>query len=170
MNWIVMLCVILVSALAQMLLPALAGQMKFPFLMGAVLYYALHRSAPMTGAAALLAGGMQDLLGATPLGLSVLLLLGMGLVAERFRKVVITESWLSLMIFGAGFGAAVSVGTGVFLQIAGLASVRPSGLLVRAGGGLALGGLCTCAVARLAGALDAMAGNVSRKVEVHGVQ
>jgi rod shape-determining protein MreD len=99
---IVMLVLMVVGSGLQVLFPALPflGQAKPPFLLALTLYYALNRSPGTLLAAGLLAGLFHDLHTAVPLGYSSIVFVMVGLLAGRFRNMVLPESRLTAGFFG----------------------------------------------------------------------
>ncbi len=172
MTWIAMACLMFSSALAQLLLPTVSvlGQAKWPFLLAVVLYYALRREYRVMLAAALVAGLLQDGLGHTPLGFSVLMFLAVGLTVSGFKSIVLTDTLVTAVIFGISLSFVATLVGGWTLRATGLAGGGFAGLLVKALGGAFLGGLCVSIVFPVADAIDRMAGNVKRKDDIHGYE
>jgi len=99
---IVMVVLVVIGAGLQVLFPALPflGQAKPPFLLAIVLYYALNRTQGTTLLAGLLAGVCHDLLTAVPLGYSSIIFVVVGVLAGRFRNLVLPESRVTAGFFG----------------------------------------------------------------------
>ncbi len=99
---IVMIALVIVGAGIQVLFTALPflGQAKPPFLLAIVLYYALNRTAGTTLLAGLTAGIFHDLLTAVPLGYSSIVFVVVGVLAGRFRNLVLPESRVTAGFFG----------------------------------------------------------------------
>ncbi len=98
----VMVVLVIVGAALQVLFPALPflGQSKPPFLLAVVLYYALNRTPATTLVAGLVAGVLHDLLTAVPLGYSSIVFVVVGVLAGRFRNLVLPESRVTAGFFG----------------------------------------------------------------------
>lgn len=172
MTWIVMTCLMIAAAMGQMFVPAFTvlGQVKTPFLMSVVLYYALQREYRVMIVSACVAGILQDTLGQIPLGYSVFCFFLMGVIVSRFQGVVMTETVLTTLFFGGLCAIAVTIGIGGLLAGVGLVRYPLGRALLKALGAGVLGGLCTPIVMGVARVLDGMAGNVKEKEEVHGFQ
>jgi rod shape-determining protein MreD len=158
-----MVLVLLGASLAQVLLPGWSwlGQAKFPFLLSAVLYYALNHRPGVTVAAAFLAGLLQDAFSPIPLGYSTFCFCAVGLTGAAFRGLVITEALPTHLLFGGAASAAVTLA--LWGLLAGSEAVAPPahwGLLKTLGAGV-LGMVTTPAVFAAAGRLDAIVGNVA---------
>lgn len=170
MTWVAMACLMFSSALAQLLLPPVSflGHPKWPFLLALMLYYALRRESRVMLAAALVAGLLQDGLGHTPLGFSVLLFLAVGLTVAVFKNVVLTDTLLTAVYFGVSLTFVATLVAGWTLRATGLVEGAFAGLLVKALGNAFLGGLCVSIVFPVAGMIDHMAGNSRQEGARHG--
>lgn len=172
MTYIVMAIVLVGGALLQVTLPAHAclGHVKVPFLLAAVLYYALSRDMPTMLVAAFAAGLLQDALTPVmPLGNSVLTFCIVGSGVGLFRKMVLTESLMTSATFGAAGAAATIVILYILLLKQG-AVVCPAGKValktVSAG---VLGMLCAPFVFAFARKLDGLVGNVELRESIDGL-
>ncbi|MBL7077488.1 MAG: rod shape-determining protein MreD [Kiritimatiellae bacterium] len=99
---IVMVVLMIIGAGLQVLFPALPflGQAKPPFLLAIVLYYALNRTPGTVLLAGLVAGLLHDLLTEVPLGYSSIVFVLVGVVAGRFRNLVLPDSRVTAGFFG----------------------------------------------------------------------
>jgi rod shape-determining protein MreD len=171
MTWVVMILSLLLAAVAQTLVPGYAclGQVKFPFLICVVLYYALHREFHVVAVAGFLAGLMQDLLCDTPTGYSAVCLWVSALILSRFRSVVVTESLVTLVAFGALAGILTTGGLYLLLVGNGHVEIPTGRALVKILGagllGMATGPLVVGIVLRL----DRWVGNADAKEEYDGI-
>lgn len=173
MTYIVMAIVLVVSALLQVTLPSYAclGQAKVPFLLVAVLYYALTREAPTMLVAAFAAGLLQDVLTPMmPLGFSVFSFCIVGGVVGLFRKMVLSESILTSMTFGAAGGAAATAILYVMLTRAGLIMCPPGRAALKAVATGTLGGVWAPLVFFLTQRLDGVVGNVELRETIDGLE
>ena len=120
-TWMAMFFVLTVSALVQLLLPAwsMLGQAKCPFLLAAVLYYALSREVPFMLAAALAGGLLQDALGSAPLGYTPVLFLIVGGLSVAFRASVLPDALTTRLTFGGVAALAMTLLTGLLFAHAG---------------------------------------------------
>lgn len=94
------------GTLAQILIPpcALLAQAKAPLLLGIVIYYAMAQRHGLMLCAAIGAGLLQDALTLTPLGYSVLLFCGFGVLINRFRNVMFPPSVPTAAALGLALG------------------------------------------------------------------
>lgn len=122
MTWLSMLFVLGAAALLQALTPCWSwlGQAAFPFLLSAVVYYALARTRAPLLLAALAAGLLQDALSAIPLGYSSFCFCVAGALIGSFREEVFAGQWLTHMLFGALAGALATALLYVLLTAAGV--------------------------------------------------
>ncbi|NQT94545.1 MAG: rod shape-determining protein MreD [Lentisphaerae bacterium] len=161
MTWIVMTITFAVATIVESMVPPVSalGQAKLPILMSVVLYYALHRSTTVMSIAALVAGLLCDALSPVPLGSSLLLFVVAGWVASRFRGLVMVDSAITGLFFGAVGGLGVTLVQGLLFLRGGPMAVSPGLVLVKTAGTALLGGCCTPLVFFAIGKLDRMAGN-----------
>ena len=112
----------------QVVVPAFRhlGQPAFPFLLGVVLFAAVHKKPRYFVATALLAGVVEDALSLAPLGCSACAFLAAGGLALLLREDFFADKTFVVMVFGA-LGAATS--TGVMAL-----ALRMKGLIVLSGG------------------------------------
>jgi len=175
MTWVVMVFVLLSASVAQALLPGWPwlGQAKFPFLLAAVLYYALNYGPGVTVTAAFLAGLLQDALSPIPLGYSTFCFSIAGLMVGGVRKLVIAEALPTHLLFGAVGAAAVSLGLWGLLTAADVATCTVRWGLLKAAGSALLGMVAAPVVFAVAGRFDRIVGNVgpgAAEEEVHGIR
>lgn len=172
MTWVIMIFVLIVAAVVQTLLPGhvLLGQAKFPLLLAVVLYYALNRETSTMAAAAFLAGLLQDALSPIPLGYSAFCFCVVGWGAGRFRDLVITESLITQVFFGAVAGVIVTVILYLLLLQGGLVACSASWVVLKAVGTGVLSMLCTPVMFRVTNELDRLVGNVRIGAEVEKEQ
>lgn len=169
MTWVVMALMLGLASIAQVMLPASdwLGQSKWPFLLGLVVYYALHRRLDVVLVGCFAAGFMQDVLSPIPLGTSSCCFLLAGWIVSRFQTLVMSDA----VVTQAFFGAAVAGGVGLVLQGV-LHGAIGTGML-SAGHrvlGYSLAGAVTAPVmCRLAGGLDRLVGNILPSKEVEGI-
>jgi rod shape-determining protein MreD len=162
MRWLVMIFVVIAGAIIQMFVPpiVLLGQAKVPFLVALVIYYALSHDTDYMLVAAFLAGLLQDVMSPIPLGYSSFCFCVIGLVAGRFRNIVMTESLLPAVLFGASAAMVAVLASYLLLVKDQLVSCTFWWLLLKLTGAGILGGVCAPAVFWLVGRLDLMVGNV----------
>lgn len=172
MTYVVMLCLVILTATIQLLFPAWAGLgcSKPPLLLGLTLYYALNREWRPMLIAGLIAGLAQDLLGMMPPGCSSLLFCALGLVAARFRRLVLTESVVTAVVFGALAAVLFHLGAYVML-VRGHQVWWPLGrLLYRALAAGVLAGVTTPLVFLLAHSFDRVVGNIEVREVIDGIE
>jgi rod shape-determining protein MreD len=162
MTGVVAFFVLLAAVLAQVGGPGVAmlGGARAPFLLGAVLYYALRRESHTMLAVALAAGLLQDTLSFIPLGYSVVAFGLAGWIVSRFRDLVIGDTVLAPLCFGAAAAPVVTLFLYLLLIRSGHAGVPVPRLVVRLLGTGLLALAATPACFWLAGRLDALAGNI----------
>jgi rod shape-determining protein MreD len=167
MRWLVMIFVVIGGAIIQMFIPpvVLFGQAKVPFLVALVVYYALCHDTDYMLVAAFLAGLLQDVMSPIPLGYSSFCFCVIGLVAGRFRNVVMTESLLPAVLFGASAAMVAVLASYLLLVKDQLVSCTFWWLLLKLIGAGILGAVCAPVVFALIGRLDRMVGNVMTKEE-----
>ena len=170
MTWAMMVFIVLAAALAQTWLPGMGwlGGAKCPFLMSAVLYYALGRRVSVMLVAAVAGGVMQDALSPIPFGYSAFCFVAIGLLAGAFRRLVLGESLTTQVIFGAAAAAALAMGLQLFLSGAGLLRWSFGQTVWKMAGTTLLGGVVTPLMFRAAAALDRLVGNVTEDEELRG--
>jgi rod shape-determining protein MreD len=115
--------------------------------------------------AAFFAGFLQDVLSPIPLGYSSFCFCIVGLIAGRFRNVVMIESALPPLVFGGAAGAATTVAFYLLLAKEQLIACPLWYLLLKIIGTGVLGALCTPLIFLVAGKFDRMMGNVTMKEE-----
>ena len=167
MTVLVMFFVIIASAVVQIATPgfaALAGA-NMPLLLGVVLYYALTRRRGAVLLAAMLAGFVQDSLSPVPFGYSALCFLVAGLLANRFRDEVFSESFFTSAVFGAAAAAGVTLVMGLLLLREGLIADSPGHILLKSAGSALLGAVFAPVVFWIARGLDRMVGNMPARQE-----
>ena len=167
MTAMIMLFLLFSSAVAQSLVPPveLLVQAKTPFLLGAVIYYALARSGRVMLIFALAAGIMHDALSAIPMGYSALWFVLIGAGINRSRDVIIGESPLTAALLGGIFGIAFVFATYASLKLAGEA-VGPLAwwqLTLKAAGTGGLGMIVAPALFVVAGRVEQWLGTARRK-------
>ena len=164
-TWVVMIMVLMAGGLLQSQLPgyAVLGQVKFPFLLAIVLYYALNWDVAVMLVAAVLAGLLQDLLSPIPLGYSAFCFCVVGWIANRWRKLVMTESVITPMFFGGLAAMAVTLSLYVFLVRGDFIGSAVGLLILRMIGAGLLGVISTPLIFLAAGRLDRLVGNVEDK-------
>ena len=171
MNFIVMLLLVGVAAVLQDGLPGftILAQAKFPFLPAVVLYYALCRGIGSMLLAAFIAGVVQDAVSPVPLGFSVCCFMLVGWIASRFQRLVMTESVVTPMFFGAVVGGTTTLVLFAMLTGHGLIACSLPWALAKAAATGLLGVAATPPVFLAAGSFDRLVGNVSSRRDVHDV-
>ena len=171
MTWIVLSIMLVVCATLQVMLPGydVLGQAKFPVLLALALYYALNREFLVAMIAALCAGLLHDLLGQIPLGYSVMCFCCAAMVVSMFHNVVMSESALTAIFFGAVAGVAVTAGLYGLLCAGGYTGCPPLRALAKILGSGLLGAICCPFVFLAAAGLNRMAGNDGMKEDANGV-
>jgi rod shape-determining protein MreD len=167
MTWAVMIFMLICGAVFQLLIPpiALLGQAKLPFLLAIVFYYSLSYETPHMLVAAFLAGLLQDSLSPIPLGYSSFCFVAAGWIASRFRNMVMTESLLPPMLFGAVGNGVLTLFLCILLVKDGLVVCRPGWFALKVLGSLIIGMICTPIVFVVVGKVDRMLGNIIVKQE-----
>ncbi|MGQ9661647.1 MAG: rod shape-determining protein MreD [Kiritimatiellia bacterium] len=160
MTFLLALLFVPIAAFAQSQLPAWAalGHARFPCLPAVVLYFALNRDWTVALGVAVFAGVVQDMLSLMSPGASVICFVLIAAVVGWFRSVVLTDSLITLAVFGAAACLAMTFIFHLILLAQGWEF--PLGWVVRkAGGNLLLGAATTPVAHRLLGCLDRLAGN-----------
>jgi len=167
MTWAVMIFMLICGAAFQLLIPPvlLLGQAKLPFLLAVVLYYSLSHGTSYMLVAAFFAGLLQDSLSPVPLGYSSFCFCVIGSVAARFRNVVMPESLLPPILFGAAGSGVAALFLSVLLVKDGLVIYRTGWFALRILGFVIAGMICTPVVFVVVGKLDRMLGNIVMKQE-----
>lgn len=170
--WIVMIMVLMAAALLQWLLPgyAVLGQVKLPFLLAGVLYYALHWDLAVVLVAALAAGLLQDVLSPIPLGYSAFCFCVVGWIANRWRKLILIDAMVTPVFFGGIASVAVTVALYVLLARGEFIETSLGWLVLRMMGAGLLGMISTPLVFLFAGSLDRLVGNVEEKESLDDVE
>jgi len=162
---------LLAGAVIQTLSPsyAMLGQAKVPVLLSLVIYYALNRRTDVMLCAALLAGFLQDALSMIPFGYSSAVFVLAGWLVGRYRKLVMTESMVTPLFFGAAGGVGATLLLSLLLARGGLITFMPHRVLLRTIGD---GVLCMCitpVVFLVVGGLERMVGNVKNRESIDGI-
>ncbi|MFC1497092.1 rod shape-determining protein MreD [Verrucomicrobiota bacterium] len=172
MTWIVMVFVLLCAAVIQALLPGCAflGHAKFPLLLMVVLYYALNREVYVMLIAGFMAGFIHDSFSLMPLGYSSACFCIIGFVAGCFRKLIMADSFIAPVFFGALAGVLATIGFYALLAM-GSFIVSSAGLVVMKtiGTGI-LGMVCAPIVFYVIGRFDRLVGNVYVGESIDGVE
>jgi rod shape-determining protein MreD len=149
---------------------AILGHAKIPFLLALVLYYALnHPTGTMLGAA-LVAGFLGDALSPVPMGYSAALFCAAGLVAGRYRKLVVPDSLMTAVVFGAVAGGIMPLVFWGLLTRASLVSASVGWVLLKALGTAVLGALAAVVCFLLLNAMDRMVGNTGPRDVAHAIE
>ncbi|NQU40829.1 MAG: rod shape-determining protein MreD [Lentisphaerae bacterium] len=172
MTWVIMLVLMLGGVTAQFLFPALPmiGQAKPPFLLAVVIYYALNRTPNTVMVAGLLAGVVHDALTAIPLGYTSLVFVLVGLLAGRFRRLVLAESRVTAGFFGAVGALVVQLAVYVLLARSGVVWWPVGRLTVRLLAGACLAAVATPLTFAVARRLDQWVGNVEMREIIDGIE
>lgn len=153
----VMALLLLLAALAQSLVPAVAflGSVKMPFLLGVPIYYALVHRRGMAVLAAVLAGILQDSLSPLPVGYSGLCFALFGLAIHYAREVLFRDSPLTVAALGGALAALVMLMVYVMLRLGTeMAAVPWWWLGLKMGGNALLGVVAVPLVWLVAGSLE----------------
>lgn len=153
----VMALLLLMAALAQSLVPAVAllGSVKMPFLLGVPIYYALVHRRGMMVVAALLAGTLQDSLSLLPVGFSALCFVVFGLVIYHARESLFRDSFLTVAVLGSGLAAAGTLLVYMMLRFGTETAAVPLWWLgMKMGGNALLGIMAVPLVWLVAGSLE----------------
>lgn len=170
MTWALMAVTLMASAILQMCLPPLAvlGQAKVPFLLAAVVYYALCHELHVALVAGLVAGFLQDALSPVPLGYSAFCFCVTAAVVGKFRGLMLTESVVTQSFFGLATGALVTFTLYVFLLRAELVHIPIARLMLKIVGTALLAMFVTPLMCLGLGSCDRLVGNLESKEEIHG--
>jgi rod shape-determining protein MreD len=172
MTWVIMACVLVLSALLQSMLPAFSflGQAKFPLLLAVVVYYALNREMTVMLVAAFAAGFIHDALSPIPLGYTAFCFCVVGWIVSRFRNLVLTDSGITPVLFGSVAAGCVTLALYVLLRHNNLILPSPGHVVLRIAGSATLGLICTPAMFLVTGLLDRLVGNVEVKESIDGIE
>jgi len=168
MKWLVMFFFALLAAGLQWAIPpaSFLGGAKTPFLTILVAYYALAHDSGAMLVAGLVAGVLQGALSPVPLGQSVVCFCVAGLLAGRFRRLVVPEVWLTASAFGAASSFLVSGFLWGLMMAKGVVAVPPLAATARAFGAALLGGVAAPVFFLAADAVDRLLGNVRVRREI----
>jgi rod shape-determining protein MreD len=121
-TYLIMILVTIVAAVAQLQFSPFGwlAQSKVPLLLAVVLYYSLTRELTAVLVSAAIAGFLQDALCEIPLGYSMICFCVVGLVVNRFREYVITDSAITTVFFGIAAGTLVTMVLHMMLSSRGL--------------------------------------------------
>ena len=172
MTFIIMIFVLIGAGVAQSHAPewAFFGQAKFPFLLAVVFYYALNREIHFLLISGFLAGLLQDSLSPIPLGISAVCFCVLGLVAARLRRMVITDSVLTYIIFGGLGGTVATVCLYLMLKTGNYIVGYPGWVARKAIGTGILGMFCAPLIYYIVGWLDRIVGNVYLGESIDGIE
>ena len=162
------LMLLLLTAAALQLLPSPAGAMKFPWLAGVAVYYALNRGLGMAVLAAAWAGILLDALGGVPSGTSVLFLVSMALVVAGVKEMAPENSLVAAALLGAVVSPLLMLAQFLALWRGGFARPAPGALMVPFDWLVPMGAFAACAAAAAGRRLDLLAANVKGRKEVEG--
>lgn len=170
MTALIMAIGLLGAAVAQTLAPGLPalGLAKLPLLYCVVLYYAMERERTTLLIAGIGAGFLHDALSAIPLGYSTCCFCLVGWYVSRFRRLVLTDSAMTQIFFGALTAPAASALLYLLLLKDGLVGLPFPAVLLKLFGTAVLGGACAPLVFYSLGNLDRIVGNVSPARDVEG--
>lgn len=165
MTYIIMILLLITGATLQTLSPAfgILGQVKIPILLAFVVYYSLNRNTFTMLIAAFTAGILQDALSLSPLGYSSAIFMFIGWLMSRYRGLVMADSFITPVIFGAGTGIVVTLMHALLLAHNDLINFNPFWILLRMVGSGFLCALITPVVFILTKTLDRSVGNLETK-------
>lgn len=168
MTYLVMGVVMIVTAILQVQFPSYAafGAAKVPFLFSVVIYYSLSHETETMLVSAFCAGFIQDSLSVVPLGYSALIFCVLGWVLARFRRLVISESIITPVFFGAVANMLFTIVMYIWLACDGLVSFGAGRTFMRIIGSGFLGALSAPVVFMLARSLDQLVGNIELKEDI----
>jgi rod shape-determining protein MreD len=160
-----MLFALVAGAVIQSLVPgaALLGRARIPLLLAVVLYYALTNSRGIMLLSAVVAGLLQDSLSFIPPGYSAFCFGAVGMVVNRYKDDLFSESVLTTSFIGAAAGFVLSLGLSLLLWFNDLIGDPLLWWVLRAVGTALLGAACTPIVVSAVRGLDCMVGNVPSK-------
>lgn len=144
------------------------GGAKWPLLMALSLYYTLHRDMGLALIAAMLCGVLQDAQGDLHLGGSSLFFCVIVFFVARIRRVVIAESVVTALMFGAGAGVLMSVLQYLMLVSARIIAVSFGWALLHTVGTAVLGAISCLILFPLCRRMELYAGTVNPKEDVDG--
>lgn len=172
MKWLIMLVALTVAAVGQSAWPALAwlGGVKAPLLLSVVLYYALTRETGTMLAAGFLAGLLQDALSPVPLGYSSFCFCLAGWLVGRLRDLVVSDSVITQLVFGAAAAAATTLVMAGLLMRESFLVCSVWRLVLRLLGATVLGVVAAPLVFGAVGALDRLVGNVALRDPIDGFE
>ncbi|MDA0991039.1 MAG: rod shape-determining protein MreD [Verrucomicrobia bacterium] len=170
MTALVMLMGLVVASVLQTELPAvtLMGQAKVPLLLCVVIYYALERNHLVMLLAGVAAGFLQDALSLVPLGYSSTCFCLCGWLMSLFRRLVLTDSWMTQIIFGLAGAMMVTLLQFLLLLQSGLVDLPFSTVILKVLGTAVFGGIAAPFVYAGLGVLDRTCGNVALTRDVEG--
>jgi rod shape-determining protein MreD len=170
MTWIIMCVAMTAAAVGQAACPPVAwlGGVKPPLLLCVALYYALTRGSSAMLVAAFLAGLVQDALSPVPLGYSSFTFCLVCWAAGRVRGLVLTESIVTQLVFGAASAALTTLAAAGLLAQADCLVCPAWRLLLRTVASAALAVPAAPLVFAVVGALDRLVGNVMVKDPIDG--
>ncbi len=156
-----MILLLLAGTIVQTMSPAYAilGEVKTPILLAFIIYYSLNRSINTMFVAALLAGILQDSLNLSPLGYSSAIFIFIGWVISRYRGLVIADSFMTPIVFGAISGIMATLMQALLLAHNEAINISPLWILLRMLGSGFLCSLITPIVFLLTKMLDRAIGN-----------
>ena len=164
MSLVIMAVALLVSAVAQQMLPGLTllGQAKAPLVLSVVLYYALHRPLALLMTAAIVGGVLCDSLEALPMGYSTAVFCVLGIIAWFYRNVVFSARGVTHMVFGLLAGLGLTFGLYAILLISeeSLRQVALPWIALKAIGTALLGMILAPIVFAILERLDRLTGNI----------
>ncbi|MBA4388688.1 MAG: rod shape-determining protein MreD [Verrucomicrobia bacterium] len=172
MTWLVMSLVLAAGALLQVQIPAPAvlGQVKWPFLMSVVIYYALSREFDVMLIAAFSAGLLQDAMSPIPLGYSVFCFVVAAWILHNLRNLMLTDSLLTMAVSGGVAGLVISIGMYFLLFNEGLLACGAGAVFLKFLGATVTGLICAPPVFLLTGAFDRKMGNVEARGDIDDVE
>ncbi|MDA0576514.1 MAG: rod shape-determining protein MreD [Verrucomicrobia bacterium] len=170
MTWVIMFFAGVGAAFVQAHFPApmLLGQVKWPLLIGVVLYYALQREPEDMLVAAAFTGFLQDALSPAPLGMSAVVFACIGWCVARFRALVVSDTVITQAFFGLVGAGIAALALYVLMRVGGLLGLPLGQGIHKIVGSAVEGALATPLVFMVVGKLDRMVGNTRTAKEVEG--
>ncbi|MFO7871276.1 MAG: rod shape-determining protein MreD [Kiritimatiellia bacterium] len=167
-----MIFLVIGAGVMQMLFPAPAafGGAQFPFLACVVIYYALNRSTALALAAAFTAGFLHDTLSEIPLGYSAVCLGIIGWLMGLTRDLVVTESFITQVFFGAVGAMAFTFGLYALLAGADLVQCGFGRLFLKMIGSGIFGAVSAPPVFLAGAGLDRLLGNIETRKTLEDVE